>query len=255
MNQDILITVIMPAYNSGRFIKDSIQSVLSQSYQNLELLVVDDASSDNTKEIVESFSDSRIIYMKNDVNRGVGYSRNIAAKSASGAYLAFLDSDDIWEKDKLECQIDLMLSTYCKFSFTGSGFMNEKGERKEFILNVPDKITLEEIYKQNIISCSSVLIEKELYLRHMMSEDRGLLHEDFLSWIDVLKEVGYARGINKPLLIYRLYDSSKSANKIKAFRMNWNTLRKSGLPVFKAIKEMMFYSINGLKKYTSLYKD
>ena len=254
MNKDILISVIMPAYNSGKFISESIQSVLNQSYQNFEILIVDDASSDNTQDIVNGFKDDRIIYMRNDVNRGVGYSRNVAAKSARGEYLAFLDSDDIWEKDKLQIQLDLIASTNCKFCFTGSAFMDEKGTKKEYILNVPEKIDVERLYKQNIISCSSVLIEKELYLRHKMSEERGLLHEDFLAWISVLKEVDYARGINKPLLVYRLYDSSKSANKFKAFRMNWNTFRKSGMSLFKAGYEMVFYAINGLKKYSSIYK-
>ena len=102
-----LVSIIMPSYNTGKFIEETINSVINQTYNNWELIIVDDCSNDNTDEIVKSIKDSRIVYLKNEKNSGAAVSRNKALKEAKGRWIAFLDSDDLWKREKLEKQINL----------------------------------------------------------------------------------------------------------------------------------------------------
>lgn len=104
-----LVSIIMPSYNTAKFIADTIQSVLNQTYTNWELIIVDDCSNDNTDEIVSNFQDERIHYLKNELNSGAAVSRNRALKEAKGKWIAFLDSDDLWMSEKLEKQAKLCL--------------------------------------------------------------------------------------------------------------------------------------------------
>ena len=120
-----LVSVIMPSFNTGRFIGESIESVLAQTYTNWELLIVDDASTDNTDEVVQDVKNRHpecseaIHYFKNDRNRGAAYSRNLALREAKGEWIAFLDSDDLWLPEKLEKQLKFMNDNGYKFSGTG----------------------------------------------------------------------------------------------------------------------------------------
>ena len=113
-----LVSIIMPSYNTGKFIQETIDSVINQTYDNWELIIVDDCSSDNTDEIVKSIKDDRIFYLKNKKNSGAAVSRNKALKMAKGKWIAFLDSDDLWKKDKLEKQIKFMKNNNYHFSYT-----------------------------------------------------------------------------------------------------------------------------------------
>ena len=249
-----LISVIMPAYNSERYIKKAVESVLFQTYTNWELLIIDDASSDGTYKILSEISDDRIRIFRNETNQGVAYSRNLGAKKASGEWLAFLDSDDMWEFDKLELQLIFATErNEGKLFFTGSAFMNETGEQINYILHVPTKISMNEILKQNLISCSSVIVDKETFLNNPMPECPGM-HEDFASWISILKHEKYAYGLDRPLLIYRIQSDSKSGDKVSAARMQWRTYRKAGINTFRSISNMFYYSINGITKHKSSAK-
>lgn len=116
--EEELVSIIMPSYNTGKFIKETINSVIAQTYSNWELIIVDDCSTDNTDEIVKSINDNRIIYLKNETNSGAAISRNKALREAKGRWIAFLDSDDLWKNDKLEKQIKFMKENNCYFSYT-----------------------------------------------------------------------------------------------------------------------------------------
>ena len=114
-----LVSIIMPSYNTGRFISETIESVLVQTYSNWELIIVDDCSTDNTDEVVKNYlSDDRIHYIKNEINSGAAVSRNRALREANGKWIAFLDSDDLWEPDKLNKQIAFMENNDYHFSYT-----------------------------------------------------------------------------------------------------------------------------------------
>ena len=246
------VSIIMPAYNCEKYVADSINSVLEQTYKNYELIIIDDGSQDKTVEIIKYYSlkDSRIKIYLNENNQGVSYSRNRGISEAMGEWISFLDSDDLWKKTKLENQIMFALDKKVNFLFSGSSFINEKNQPYVGTLEVPLKVTYEQLLKQNIISCSSVLIKK-LYLEKYKME-RDDTHEDFGLWLRILKNETNAYGINEPLLIYRISSKSKSSNKIKSVKMTYKTYRYVGLNFISSIYYLFFYAINGLSKYKNI---
>ena len=136
-----LVSIIMPSYNTGKFIQETIDSVINQTYDNWELIIVDDCSSDNTDEIVKSIKDDRIFYLKNKKNSGAAVSRNKALKMAKGKWIAFLDSDDLWKKDKLEKQIKFMKNNNYHFSYTNYVEIDENDAKTGTKVTGPKKIT------------------------------------------------------------------------------------------------------------------
>lgn len=247
-----LISIIMPAYNAKKTINEAINSVLNQSYKNWELIVINDCSTDTTLSIVEKLAnkDTRIKLISNNVNSGTSKTRHRGLSEATGEWLAFLDSDDIWQADKLAKQISLQKEIGAELLFTGSAFIDAQGNNLPWILRVPLQIGYKQLLKQNLISNSSVLVRKELFSQFEALGDD--MHEDFAGWLRILKTGRIAYGIDEPLLIYRLSVNSKSSNKLKAAIMNWKTYRYVGLNVIEAAYYMIWYSINGLLKYKKL---
>ncbi len=249
-----MISVIMPAYNSKEYLREAVSSVLMQTVSDLELLIIDDASTDGTSEICNSLSktDERIRVFHNEENLGVSRSRNLGVQNARGEWIAYLDSDDVWEKSKLELQLTLAEKEKAVFLFTGSAFMDENGRMLDYYLPAPKCTSYPEILKQNVISCSSVLIRKELMLQYPMYDDNSI-HEDFLTWAQILKnEKISAYGVDKPLLIYRISSSSKSGNKIKAGMMTFSVYRRLGLSLIPALYYWFCYLVRSLHKYRHL---
>lgn len=250
-----LVSIIMPTHNSEKYIAEAIRSVVNQTYTTWELIVIDDASQDRTVDIVKEFTsyDSRIVLYFNEHNIGVSKTRNKGISIAKGEWIAFLDSDDCWSAEKLQKQL-CMGAVYkmAEFIFTGSRFMDESGRLFKWIMTVPDNVTYERLLKQNIISCSSVLISKQCLGEHRMSGDS--IHEDFALWLAILKEGIIAYGINEPLLVYRVSSKSKSGNKIKSAIMTYKTYLKSGIGLICSFYYMAFYLFRGFMKYHNLYK-
>ncbi len=244
------VSVIMAAYNAERTIGVAIDSVLAQTYTNWELLVINDCSKDSTSAIVSSYSDTRIRLLQNEKNCGVSISRKIGMEAAAGKWIAVLDSDDAWTPDKLEKQIKLAKETGAGLIFTGSAFMDDEGKPIDWQLHVPKRLPYRELLKQNLVSNSSVLVNAALYRKHYAIGDK--MHEDFAIWLGITAEGRDAYGIDEPLLIYRLAKASKSSNKIKAAKMNWNTYRYVGLNPFTASYYMCWYIVKSLLKYRHL---
>ena len=255
-----MISIIMPAYQAEKTIADSIRSVLAQSFQDWELIVIDDCSADNTCRLVEELKKSlpmergeKIRLIKKRKNTGVSESRNLGAEMARGDWIAFLDSDDLWATDKLEKQMQLLdKHPDAGILFTGSAFIRENGERSSYVLQVPEEITYRRLLRQNLISCSSVVMRRELFLRHRMQHDE--LHEDFLLWLKLLREGVKAYGVNEPLLIYRLSPASKSGNKLHAARMTWRVYRHMGLGLGTSLSCLVSYTLRNTLKYRRIYK-
>ncbi|NLI92082.1 MAG: glycosyltransferase family 2 protein [Peptococcaceae bacterium] len=250
---DILVSVIMPAYNSEKYIEKAISSVLSQSYSNFELIVVDDGSRDDTAIIVSEIAgrDKRIQFFRNQKNSGVSETRNFGISQAKGDWIAFLDSDDMWAPGKLEKQIKLIKNKeHANLLFTGSSFIDENDNPYSFMLKIPEEIKYKDLLKQNIISCSSVLLNKQLLAEYKM--ERNDLHEDYALWLKILRNENYAYGINEPLLIYRLSKNSKTGNKMKSAKMTFMVYRHVGLNFFQSVYYMLFYTIKSFKKYSKI---
>ncbi len=247
-----LISIIMAAYNAEKTIEQAINSARSQTYPNFELLVVNDCSEDKTEELVKHIAakDSRVRLISNANNSGVSYTRKCGLEEARGSWIAILDSDDAWAPEKLEKQIELQKKQNADLLFTGSAFMDSDGRSIDWYLHVPAEVTYRQLLKQNVLSNSSALVRKELYAKHYAIGDG--MHEDFAIWLSILKEGKKAYGVDEPLLIYRIAKSSKSGNKVKAAKMNWNTYRYVGLNPIEAAYYEGWYMIKNVIKYTNL---
>ena len=247
-----LVIIFMAAYNAEKTIELAIESVLNQTYSNFELLVINDCSKDGTAKLVEAFSakDNRVRLISNEKNSGVSYTRKHGLEEANGSWIAILDSDDAWTPEKLEKQIELQRRTNADLLFTGSAFMDSEGHPIDWYLHAPAEVTYRQLLKQNVLSNSSALVRKELYSRYYAIGDD--MHEDFAIWLSILKDGKKAYGVDEPLLIYRIAKSSKSGNKVKAAKMNWNTYRYVGLNVVEAAYYEAWYMFKNVMKYANL---
>lgn len=246
------ISIIMAAYNAEKTIEQAIYSVLCQTYPDFELLVVNDCSTDKTAALVAAIAekDDRVRLISNEKNGGVSYTRKHGLEEARGEWIAILDSDDAWASEKLEKQIELQKKTNAELLFTGSAFMDADGKPINWYLSAPAEVTYRQLLKQNVLSNSSALVRKKLYAKHYAVGDE--MHEDFAIWLSILKKGRKAYGVDEPLLIYRLAKSSKSGNKIKAARMNWNTYRYVGLNPVEALYYECWYMAKNIVKYANL---
>lgn len=181
-----LVSVIMPSYNTGKFIAESINSVLSQTYNNLELIIVDDCSTDNTDEVVKSFDDKRIRYFKNEKNSGAAVSRNRALREAKGKWIAFLDSDDLWIEDKLEKQIKFMSENNYHFSYTNYEEIDESGNKTGVKVSGPKKITKTGMFNYCWPGCLTVMFDAE-YVGLIQIEDIKK-NNDYAMWLKICKK-------------------------------------------------------------------
>ena len=249
-----MVSIVMPTYNAVKYIQGAVESVLRQTYTDWELLIVDDGSTDGTEQMIQNLikMDERVKLVKNRENIGVAETRNRGVELAKGEWIAFLDSDDIWHPNKLQEQLELYQRNGMPFIFTGSGFMDENGKLLNYELSVPQIIGYKELLKQNVISCSSVLIKKELAKKYPM-EHSEKMHEDFAVWLSILKQEHIkAAGVNKPLLIYRISEKSKSGNKWKASVMTFRVYRYIGLSIIPAVYYWLCYVCRSVKKYHNL---
>ncbi|WP_079514395.1 glycosyltransferase family 2 protein [Rossellomorea marisflavi] len=254
LKTDPLISIIMPAYNSEKYILDSINSIIEQTYESWELIIVDDCSKDSTLSIINKYSEkyNQIHVYVNSNNEGVSASRNKGISNANGDWIAFLDSDDLWEKTKLQKQVKYAIDNEQDFIFTGASYINESGHPYDGIFEVPEIITYELLKLQNVISCSSVLIKKEYFNEIKMERDD--IHEDYAVWLKILKKGTKAFGINEPLLIYRISSSSKSGNKIKTIKMTYKVFRFIGINPVGSLYYMVRHVLGALKKYKKILR-
>jgi teichuronic acid biosynthesis glycosyltransferase TuaG len=252
-NKEALISIIMPAYNCEQYVVEAINSVLGQTYQNWELLALDDGSKDNTLKVINEFGDkdSRVRPIKNEKNMGVSETRNKGIALASGEWIAFLDSDDMWEPTKLEKQLKDAKKNSAEFLYTGSSYINEEGIPYKGIFEVPEIISYRKLRNQNVISCSSVLIRKKFFDNIKMEKDD--MHEDYAVWLRVLRTGVMAYGLNEPLLIYRVSRNSKSGNKIKTVKMTYKVFRFIGINPVGASYFMMRHVLGSIGKYKKIF--
>lgn len=146
-----MVSIIMPSWNTGRLIAESIQSVIEQTYPNWELLIVDDCSTDNTDEVVEKFHDERIRYFHNESNSGAALTRNYALQKARGEWIAFLDSDDLWMPEKLEHQLNFMQENHYVLSYTEYEKIDEESQSLNIYVSGPEKVSRRKMYHYDYI--------------------------------------------------------------------------------------------------------
>ncbi|WP_454015717.1 glycosyltransferase family 2 protein [Bacillus sp. Marseille-Q7846] len=219
------VSVITPSYNSIRFIGETILSVQNQSYENWEMIIVDDASTDQSatkiKEIIEGDSRIRILSLKENV--GAAKARNLAIEEARGRYIAFLDSDDIWLPHKLKTQLLFMEEMDVDFSYTSYSLIDENSNELNREVNVPEFVDYHYLAGNTIIGCLTVMLDRE---KISYIEMPSMQPEDTALWLNLLSEGYEARGIQQVLAKYRIVENSVSRNKIRAAFRYWNLLRK-----------------------------
>lgn len=186
MVNEELVSVIMPSYNTAEYIADSINSVLSQTYTNWELIIVDDCSSDNTDEIVSQFDDKRIRYLKNDKNSGAAVSRNRALREAKGKWIAFLDSDDLWAPDKLKKQVRFMKENSYSFSYTNYIEIDSAGNKTGVKVTGPKRITKHGMYNYCWPGCLTVMYDAETIGLIQIADIKK--NNDYAMWLKVCKK-------------------------------------------------------------------
>lgn len=244
-----LVSIITPVYNAEEFIKETIDSVLNQTYSNWEMILINDQSPDNSKDIISSMAkkDSRIRLIDLDENSGAAIARNKGIDFSNGQFIAFLDSDDVWHSQKLEKQIEFMLQNDYAFSFTSYEIMEENGTKTGKTVNVPLKMEYEDLLRNTIIGCLTVMLDKNKIGEIKMVDIRT--RQDFVLWLNILKRGFTAYGLNEPLAYYRKVEGSISSNKVKAAKRNWQVYREiEKLSFFKSVRVFLGYAYNGWKK-------
>ena len=243
------VSVIMPNYNGAEFIGDAIDSVLSQTYENFELIVVDDHSADGSAEIVLSYGDDRIRLLRNEDNKGAAQTRNKGIEAATGRWIAFLDNDDVWLPTKLEEHLSFMTSRNSVLSFTDYSVVSESGD--EICAYAPrgDEFGYKSILKHNSIGCSTVIYDADSLGKVYMPEV-AVKREDHACWLGILRNGSVASCYHAPLTTYRLRANSVSAKKTKMIKYQWRVYRKSeGLGLFASLFYLGCWAINGVLKY------
>lgn len=183
---DGLVSIIMPSWNTGRFIAESIQSVIDQTYKKWELLIVDDCSTDNTDEVVSSFKDYRIKYFKNEKNLGAALTRNRALREAQGEWIAFLDSDDLWTPEKLEKQIRFMEENNYHFTYTNYLEIDENSNPNGRWVTGPKKISKTGMYNYCWPGCLTVMYDSEVVGLIQIEDIKK--NNDYAMWLKVCKK-------------------------------------------------------------------
>ena len=247
-----MISVIIPYHNNITTIREAVQSVLDQTYSNLEILIIANGSSDKDSLVNELPDDTRIRLVWFDESLDASGARNIGVKEAVGEYVAFLDADDYWGRDKLTFQMKVMERLDGRDNppipcFTARALITDDGKPTGRVISCSKYINREMLLRTNQINCSSVLLKREVALANPFPA--GKIHEDYALWLTLLDGGHYATGINRPLLYYRLSRGSRSSNKFKSAAMHFRTLRFAGVGFGKALVLMISYTCRGLKKY------
>lgn len=215
-----LVSIVTPSYNSSKFIGETIESILAQTYKNWELLITDDCSSDDSIDVIKSYmdKDSRIKLFVLESNSGAGVARNNSIKMAKGRYIAFCDADDRWYPDKIEKQIQFMEDNSCTLSFSSYDVCDELGNIVGYVECLP-KLTNSKIIRDNGIGCLTAIYDSEKLGKHYMPSMRK--RQDWCLWIDIINKGGVAKGYQSPLALYRDRSNSISSNKIEMLKYNY----------------------------------
>lgn len=244
------VSIVMPAYNMERYIGAAIHSVQQQTYSNWELLVIDDASTDSTCDIVERLSeeDSRIRLIRNEKNIGVAKTRNRGFALASGQYVALMDSDDLWREAKLTRQVKLAEETGADVIYCSYAIISESGQKLCDDYIVPKVTNFEEALSKSVISCSTALLSRDVYTTYRFNPE--YYHEDLVFWLQLLYDRLKVRGVTDVLADYRIHDGTRASNKIRTAVNRWKVYRSYfGLPFEKSVVVFLKYAFLGVKKY------
>lgn len=251
MKED-LVSIVVPVYNSEKFIDQTIETVKKQTYNNWELLLVNDCSTDKSKEIIikKIKNDDRIKLLELEKNSGAAIARNKGIENARGKYIVFLDADDLWNEKKLEKQVKFMREKQCEFSFTGYEFADEMGKPNGKKVHVPEKINYKQALKNTTIWTSTVMFDMTKLFKEDIFMPNVRRGQDTATWWKVLRsKVNEAYGLNEILSSYRRCKKTLSSNKFKALKRTWYLYRNvEKLNIFKSSYYFFVYCVNAVRR-------
>lgn len=239
------VSVIIPIYNSEKYLKECLDSVINQTYKNIEIICVNDVSTDKSVDIIKSYKDKRIKLVNLKYNSGVAIARNRGIEESTGDYICFIDSDDYWILDKLEKQVKFIEENDYSFIYSDYAYLKEN---KKHIAHVPSSITYKQALKNTTIFTSTVMFN----MKHLKKEEIYMPNyrkgQDTATWWKVLKKIDRAYAINEVLSIYRVGGKSLSSNKFKALKRTWNIYKKEDINPIQRRYYFLCYIKNAIKR-------
>ena len=245
------VSIITPVFNCEKLIEKTIECVIKQNYQNWEMLLVDDCSTDKSKDIIEKYSkkDSRIKYFILEKNSGAAVARNYALEQATGRFIAYLDADDLWKEDKLEKQVNFMIKNNYAFSCTSYEKIDENGTKKNKIVKMPEKINYDLYLRNTIIQTVGVMVDTNIIRKDLLIMPNIRRRQDAATWCQILKNNYDCYGMEDVLSYYRVVSNSLSSNKFKAVKGTWFLYRQiEKLSLIKSCFCFVGYAFNACKK-------
>ena len=246
-----LISIIMPVYNCEKYVGQAIKSVKQQEYTNWKLIIVNDGSTDRSLEKIENETQEitakvKIINLKE--NTGAANARNVALQVVTGSYVAYLDADDIWKKEKLSKQLSFMKQNNINFSYTGYSRIRENGEFLKTI-KAPIKTNYKQLLKNGTILPSTIMIDITKIDKELLNMPPLKMAEDVQTWLNILKTGVVAYGLNETFTEYRVRKNSTSSNKLKSIINIWKVYRKyQSIGVIKSTYYIFMHKLNALKR-------
>lgn len=243
-----MVSIIVPLYNAEKFIWETVQSVINQTYKDFELLLVDDCSTDRSLAAAEAINDSRVRVIRQEQNAGAYAARNRGLSEAKGRYIAFLDADDKWEPTKLEDTLKFMEEKNAGFVFTSYEFADEKCVGTGKVVRVPETISYKQALSNTTIFTSTVLIDREKVADELIKMP-NIKSEDTATWWQILRAGHTGYGLDKNLVKYRRSAGTLSSNKVEALRRIWNLYRKAaGLSVVSSAAHFVVWAFKAVAR-------
>lgn len=221
-----LVSIIVPTYNTEKFIRSTIESVQNQTYANWEMVLVDDASTDKTVSIIKEFAqqDNRIKLFELQENRGNGFARNAALEKATGKYIAYLDADDLWFPQKLEKQINFLKANNLHFTFSFYDSIDEEGNNLNRRVESPNPLTYKQLFFCNYVGNLTAIYDADYFGKIILEASQK--RQDWRIWLTILKQIEIAKPIPEPLAFYRIRKDSVSSSKFKLIKHNFGVYRE-----------------------------
>ncbi|MBO9582990.1 MAG: glycosyltransferase family 2 protein [Flavobacterium sp.] len=221
-----LVSIIVPTYNTEKFIRQTIESVQNQTYPNWEMILADDGSTDNTVKIIEEFAekDNRIKLFKLPENKGNGFARNTALEKATGKYIAYLDADDLWFPEKLEKQIQFLKASNLHFTFSFYDSIDEEGNDLNRRVESPNPLTYKQLFFCNYVGNLTAIYDSDYFGKIILETSQK--RQDWRIWLTILKQIKIAKPVPEPLAFYRIRKDSVSSSKFKLIKHNFGVYRQ-----------------------------
>ena len=253
-----LVSIITPVFNCERFIEQTIKCVQNQTYTNWELLLVDDCSPDNSASIIKELAktDSRIKYFKLDENSGAAVARSYALEKSQGRFIAYLDADDVWYKEKIEKQVQFMIDNKYAFTCTDYKKIDEQGKTLKRVVKIPKRVNYNLYLRNTIIQTVGVMVDTGITGKDVLKMPNIRRRQDAATWCQILRAGYDCYEVPETLSCYRVVKDSLSSNKFKAVKGVWRLYRDiEKLPLLKASYSFVGYAFHAVLKRIYLNKE